>query len=164
MAEKRLDWIDNARGIAIILVVMWYVVSSYHEAGLYESNTFYNFISHFIYSFHMALFMLISGYLCTLKKSKNNTAKGKKILRKLVCYGIPYILFPALWVLMKMLMSSVTNSAVSLKDLIEIPIYPISFMWFIYALLIMQVIQILIGEKSRVFKAGHLIAACGGIV
>ena len=32
MAEKRLDWIDNARGIAIILVVMWYVVSSYHEA------------------------------------------------------------------------------------------------------------------------------------
>ncbi len=43
MAEKRLDWIDNARGIAIILVVMGHVVSSYHEAGLYEFNTFYNF-------------------------------------------------------------------------------------------------------------------------
>lgn len=56
MAEKRLDWIDNARGIAIILVVMWYVVSSYHEAGLYESNTFYNFISHFIYSFQHGTF------------------------------------------------------------------------------------------------------------
>lgn len=56
MASRRIEWIDIAKGIAIILVVIGHVVSSYHEASLYQENEMYNFILQFVYTFHMALF------------------------------------------------------------------------------------------------------------
>lgn len=53
------------------------------------------------------------------------------------------------------------NSTLELKDLLLIFIYPISFMWFLYALLIMVLIQILIGKRaeSKAFALSHLIIA-----
>ncbi len=161
MIEKRLEWVDIARGFAIILVVMGHVVSSYHEAGLYETSDFMNFICKFVYSFHMALFILLSGFLYS--RSDSRKSKKTSILQKLINYGIPYVLFSVLWVFMKLLFQEFTNTPVTLHDLLLIPFYPISFMWFIYALLIMEIFQVLIGNRSVKFKACHLILAGGGI-
>lgn len=47
-----------------------------------------------------------------------------------------------------MIFSGQVNSQLDLNDLLLMFIYPISFMWFIYALLIMVVIQVLIGRKA----------------
>ena len=47
--KKRIKYIDIARGIAIILMVIGHVI----EAGLGRN---------IIYSFHMVLFIIVSGY------------------------------------------------------------------------------------------------------
>lgn len=160
MGNKRVGWIDIAKGIGIILVVLGHVVASYREASLYTDNGLFIFSSQFVYSFHMALFMLLSGHLCSMGRQNRDT--GKRIRKLIINYGIPYVLFSALWGLMKIMFASHTNSAVSWKDLALIPVYPISFMWFIYALLIMQVLQVLVEYRSTKFKAIHLIFAAGG--
>lgn len=81
---------------------------------------------------------------------------GKVFLQLVINYGIPYIIFSVLWVLMKLVFATQTNNSVSIKDLLLIPIYPISFMWFIYTLLIMQALQVFIRNKSKEFKIVHL--------
>lgn len=74
---------------------------------------------------------------------------------------MPYVVFSFVWWGFKMLFAGNVNSAVSIKDLLFIVVYPISFMWFIYALLIMVVIQILIGRKAqgKWFSRIHLLTA-----
>lgn len=54
--HKRIEWVDIAKGIAIILVVIGHVGSSYGSAGLYKDSFLLNFTNRFVYSFHMAAF------------------------------------------------------------------------------------------------------------
>lgn len=57
-----------------------------------------------------------------------------------------------------MIFSGHVNSTLTVADLLWIPLYPISFMWFVYALLIMVLIQLRIGnERSTFFKSTHLL-------
>ena len=146
-------------GYAIICVVMGHVISSYHETGLYKDNHLFNFTHQFVYSFHMALFYIISGFL--VASGKKRCTKGKRVLQILINYGIPYVVFSAVWVVAKLLMAGHTNSAVTIKDLTLILVFPISFMWFIYALMLMQVIQVFLHSDNKAEKGLHLLAACG---
>ena len=61
--SERIKWIDIAKGIAIIMVVMGHVVVSYHNVHQYETSTLFNFSYLFGRGFRMPLFMLISGML-----------------------------------------------------------------------------------------------------
>lgn len=72
MLEKRIRWIDISKGIGIILVLMGHVSKI-------------KIINNIIFSFHMPLFFMISGYLYK-NKEKFVKNKFKKIL-------IPYFLF-----------------------------------------------------------------------
>ncbi|EIT84223.1 acyltransferase [Fictibacillus macauensis ZFHKF-1] len=65
--------ISNMKGLLIFLVVFGHLIEVY-------KSTYYN-VFVFIYSFHMPLFILISGYL-----AKN--VKGKKILNLLLLYVV----------------------------------------------------------------------------
>lgn len=58
--DNRNLFIDALRGISIFLV-LWGHSIQYFSAG--EINYFNNFVFRFIYSFHMPLFFLISGYV-----------------------------------------------------------------------------------------------------
>lgn len=144
MNDERIEWIDVAKGIAIILVVIGHVTSSYHAAGLYQSSLVLNFSNRLIYCFHMAAFMFISGFLFKNKHQKKRQIKGI-----LLSYGIPYIVFSCVWWAFKMALSQYVNTELSIQDLIMIPICPISFMWFIYALMIMEIGQVIIGDMTR---------------
>ena len=71
MSATRNNYLDYIRGIAIFLVVVGHCIqfgsgSAYLKSGLYFANPLFKFI----YSFHMPLFMLISGYLGWFSISK----------------------------------------------------------------------------------------------
>lgn len=62
--NKRNDYIDFVKSVAIILVVIGHCIqcgsgSLYFEEQLYFDNILFRVI----YSFHMPLFMLLSGFL-----------------------------------------------------------------------------------------------------
>ena len=87
MNTKRLDWIDIAKGIGIILVVLGHtLVPQVRETG------FAGFLWIFIYNFHMPLFFFLSGYLFE-KGLSHYTNKGKFILGKLQYLMLPYLIF-----------------------------------------------------------------------
>ena len=66
--NRRVEYIDIARGIAIILMIVGHVVQ----------NTFFR---HIIFSFHMPLFIIVSGYFYKDRPLKKEI---KNVLLKLI--------------------------------------------------------------------------------
>lgn len=60
--NKRLDWIDKAKGIGIILVVYGHVARGIFNAGIPMNEKSFGIIDSVIYSFHMPLFFFLSGF------------------------------------------------------------------------------------------------------
>lgn len=77
--KKRITWVDTAKGIGVFLVVLghlWY--RSPHEI-----------INQMIYSFHMPMFFVLSGFLFDI----NNKTKSEFIKRKAFNLLVPATLF-----------------------------------------------------------------------
>ena len=72
MSNNRILWVDIAKGIGILLVLIGHVSQN-------------SYISSFIYSFHIPLFFIISGYLY---KNKKNYIRNKT-----TTILIPYLFF-----------------------------------------------------------------------
>ena len=81
--ESRNTYFDNAKLLLIFFVVLGHIL----ECFAYE-HIIYNSLYAIIYSFHMPLFIFISGYFSkNLKKSRDNAFS----------YLIPYIIFNTIW-------------------------------------------------------------------
>lgn len=80
--QKRLLWLDNLRGFSILLVVLGHAIQYF---GIdFDNNPFANFI----YSFHMPLFMCVSGF------ASYSVHPHKNVLRKRVIQLLfPYIIW-----------------------------------------------------------------------
>jgi fucose 4-O-acetylase-like acetyltransferase len=78
--KERLTYIDQMRGIAILLVIMGHLIQ-FNGLGLN------NAVFEFIYSFHMPLFFIISGYI-GFKTVKVNGLKSYILLLKKKFIGL----------------------------------------------------------------------------
>ncbi|MBR6101904.1 MAG: acyltransferase [Ruminococcus sp.] len=165
MADRRREyWIDTCKGLAIIFVVMGHVVTSFHNSSLLKDAVAFNYFGNLIYSFHMPLFFMISGLLFNMSNVRNT---GQAIKKRVISYGIPYVVFSVLIVVSKSVFSSIVNSSFSWKDLVGIVLYPLTFFWFLYALLIISVVQIIIGRFERRHNQKiiiTLVLVCGLVV
>lgn len=79
--EQRIEWIDILKGIAILLVVVGHM--EYAEGSSNPGKTL-------IYSFHMALFFMLSGYTAALSVSRHPSL-GRFIWRRFLSVMVPYI-------------------------------------------------------------------------
>lgn len=84
MNLSRINWIDVARGIGIILVIQG------HSLGAHSYR-------HFIYAFHMPLFFFISGLVFDYKKYSFRQTFKKSAKGILVPYVLFSLLSIALW-------------------------------------------------------------------
>lgn len=106
MIKKRLSWIDVTRGIAILLIVFGHIiVHSEHLKVLYK----------IIYSFHVMLFFMISGYLV------NSTYKFKEFFqKKFFRIIIPYFIFGLLFLIPYMLMGKIVQDDLNVSSSYDI--------------------------------------------
>lgn len=72
---KRLTWIDNAKGISILLVIIGHVSGGL--TGIWDFN--------FVYGIHLVMFFLLSGYLAK-KANISREWINKKFTRLMVPY------------------------------------------------------------------------------
>ena len=146
---KRVHWVDICKGMTIILVVIGHVVSSFHNSGKYIDTDFFNHVGGGIYSFHMPLFFVISGYL-----SSRRINEKTKIKNKTMAYGIPYVIFSIVAVLLKVAAKEFVNSSLGFRDILWIFVYPINSLWFIYSLLLISLIHELLKPllKQHIWK------------
>lgn len=87
MRTKRLDWIDVAKGIAIILVIVGHTVPNPSP------------LRHAIFSFHMPVFFILAGY--TFRPKPWRELLSGSVSRLLV----PYVILALAWRLPSFLMS-----------------------------------------------------------
>ncbi len=137
---KRISYLDMARGIGMVLVVMGHV--TYISPG----------VRHFITAFHMPLFFLISGMLLDIKKEEEKSYSWL-FWKKLQRIMIPYVVFS----MASFVMESVRVWAkgldewnVVLRQLFQsCCLQGVSTLWFLPALLMSELLFIGIRKKNN---------------
>jgi fucose 4-O-acetylase-like acetyltransferase len=164
--KERELWLEYAKGIGIFLVVMGHVNLGFLQANMFKSSQLImKYIHFFIYSFHMPLFFIISGYLYSKTWNVHNLTDYKRnITKKVINLGIPYIIFSIFQGLIKIIMSSSVNSEISIEDIIKIPFKPINQFWYVYALIgifaVISLIDVVIKNNIAVFLIAILFMIC----
>ena len=128
MIMQRLVYLDIARAWCIILVVVGHYIPD-------SAPQYYQVLHHVIYTFHMPLFLFISGYIYAKQpSSKYRSFIGNKAKRLL----IPYVFTSVLLITIKLLTAQgmQLENAVSAAAFYEMGYRPVAgfFLWFIYAL------------------------------
>jgi fucose 4-O-acetylase-like acetyltransferase len=88
MESKHFDWIDIAKGIGIVLVVLGHTL----VPQIRNESSVAGFLWIFIYNFHMPLFFFLSGFLFEKGLSRYND-KLKFIQNKAHFLLVPYLFF-----------------------------------------------------------------------
>lgn len=84
--KKRILWLDAARGIAVLLVVLGH---------LFEESPVYRFAfpaHHVVYSFHMALFFILSGLTFADRETRFFRFAARRVRTILLPYTVLWIL------------------------------------------------------------------------
>ena len=140
--SSRIKWIDALKGFAIILVVVSHVAERYYKFDLIPSSTpMFQMIYNIIYSFHMPLFMTISGFLFQLSYMVPAWEEKKgRYWKHWWNLAIVYTGFSILLWLTKRMFSDDLLHPVTMMDIVLIWIKPIGHMWYLYVLLIIYLI------------------------
>ena len=144
--RERIHQLDYLKGIFILLMVL------FHLAPVYEN---YRVLQTAVYTFHMAAFLIISGYLANIEKNVSNFCRGMLRL------AIPYVVFQTIHILLVYLLgntmhsnSSVTNLTLLgvLDQILENPSNPY---WYLHTLIISTIIYYVV---YKVFKLKSMTA------
>jgi fucose 4-O-acetylase-like acetyltransferase len=129
-AAPRLDWVDHAKGLGILLVVYGHVQRGVVNAGLGEGPLL-AWVDYAIYTFHMPLFFLLSGLF--LGRSMERGA-GSFLKTRLVTLAYPYVLWSLIQGGIQIVLSGSLNESRGVEVLTRIPWEPLGQFWFLYAL------------------------------
>ena len=144
MVMKRNGYIDFVKGIAMLLVLVGHAIqycsgSEYFLRGEYYDNPLFRFI----YTFHMPLFMAVSGYL--LQQSLRHRSEIEVALRHLRQLGLPILSFGLLAFGIKWVVSPIGNIGECVKMLFHTCV---GNLWFLWALLYNQFLLLVIRRMN----------------
>jgi len=90
MEKKRIDYIDFIKGISIFFVVWGHTIQNIGAENAFWTNPFHIVIC----TFHMPLFMILSGFFFSIPSTKNLLSLTKKKFRQLIipCFGWSIVL------------------------------------------------------------------------
>jgi len=161
---ERKSWPDLCKGIAILLVVFGHAigyVSTYGD-GSGESSLLMA-VDRWIYSFHMPLFFFVSGYLQQISETRR-LYSWRCVKSKLIALMVPYVIFSIVFWLFKFVFSKSVSNPVSIEDLLLIGIFPLSDLWFIYAITIFYLVRVLLVKGKIDDKLVLIVALCISVI
>lgn len=131
MGRSREHWVDAAKGLAILLVVVFHGFLGLHGADLFPGSVVWWGCNEAVYCFHVQLLFLCSGYLRQrYGRSGGCRAHVCAALGKVWCLGVPYLVFATLsWTLKTLCAQWVNHPAGAWwEDLVLEPAAPY---WFL---------------------------------
>ena len=140
--KKKIEWISILQGWSMLLVIIGHITLTNQFKD--PAFPFSAFLEKIIYSFHMPLFMFISGYLFHLTRINKNATYQSVIIDKLKRFGIPFSFFTSLTIILKLLLSHLMKSPVILELNYFIDVFilfktnPLGEMWFLVTLFILM--------------------------
>lgn len=129
-ASKRLPWLDIARGTGILLVVAGHVGEGVIQAGL-PHGSWMDQVVKVIYSFHMPLFFIISGFLF-LPSFQKIPDHFLRIKAGTILY--PYLLWTIVQTGIEIVLSRYTNKGIGIEELYPILWQPRAHFWYLHSL------------------------------
>lgn len=159
--------VDRLKGYACFLVLFGHVIMGVRVAGI-EIPRFFWGLEQFIWSFHVALFLFLSGVVYRLTGEwRGKQTKLSFIRYKLLSLGIPYVIFSAVYILINSVVGG-ANTQLSLRDILLIWKTPVAQYWFLYALFFLFCIWTLFSGILKnwqvmlvVLLIGYLAPVCG---
>jgi fucose 4-O-acetylase-like acetyltransferase len=138
--NRRETWLDGLKGFATLLVILGHVLSGYLDAGTFPAAySSFHALRTWIYSFHMPLFFLISGYTFILAYWRQGRLRWEKFLAQLGNLLWLYVIFALLLWLVKQTVPDLVNETYDLSDLRQMFWVPLGNFWYIYVLAIFYV-------------------------
>ncbi|NLL79333.1 MAG: acyltransferase family protein [Clostridiales bacterium] len=156
MEKKRLEYMDMAKGIGIILVVIA------HSTFTSEA------VQAFITAFHMPLFFVVSGMLlCHAGEEKKSMKtivkrKAKSVLVPYVTFSIAYVIIDIASMYLKpgrLTWVDIQRSGIEFATL-----YGISVLWFMTALFFGEVMFLGWKKKCTEWKYGDMVMMLSGMI
>lgn len=142
MTDERNRWLDIVKGLTIFLMILGHCIQNGNGVAYISSQAFWSDkVTIFIYSFHMPLFMLISGYFLHYSLKKRPLVKA---LRN----KINYLLYP---IIIFNLYNYIIGNTTYIDNLfyIIINLNDLAFKifdgyWFLWAVLIFSILVTLV--------------------
>ncbi|MFW2488461.1 acyltransferase family protein [Clostridium chromiireducens] len=145
---KRNDCIDVTKGFAVILVVLGHVIQ-------YGANNYFDFSSHIIfkliYSFHMPLFMFLSGYTSYYSFRNTKNTRLYFVKKRVISLLLPFLIWgiiTSLFVCFKDIIIRHTLSTF-IERIRDLFLYPANGLWFLWVLFFINVIHLIINSLEE---------------
>ncbi len=154
----RLRWLDAWKGFAMLLVVAGHIADGYLDAGLFpEYRRTLQLWYDIIYSFHMPLFFVLSGYAFLIAYGGERQAEKERFRLQLCNIAAVYVLFSIIQWIVKMIFASKVNSVYTVRDLFMIPVKTMPPYWYLYVLFFLY----LIGRMAERRKMPEILKLLG---
>jgi fucose 4-O-acetylase-like acetyltransferase len=138
MTEKvpqRENWLDVAKGIATICVVLGHILDGANGKGLFPDAHWMRTLYEIIYAFHMPLFFLLSGYAYELVVSEGTAdRRGRKIKMQILNLLVLYVCWSGCMYYFKQLFSSVANVVYEFPFWYCLVLSPVDPYWYLLVL------------------------------
>lgn len=144
--KKRIEYIDIAKGIGIILVVAGHLLDKESE------------LCKFIYGFHMPLFFVLSGLLFKENKTFSNFKSIIVQQKKLI---IQYCIYSGVFLIFDCIIRVIVLSELEMTQLVwnvyeTITLYGINVLWFIPTLCIAKIYAQIVLKKFGMTKGSMI--------
>lgn len=135
--SNRIEEVDISKGIGMVLVITGHLC-----VGAPLRN--------FIYSFHMPLFFVLSGFVYNIARARTRKAiQIKKILAEYIEWSGIYLMFD--YIVRYGIEGTRTKHELWNEVVYTISFYGVSVLWFLSALTIGLAFVLFIGQKSEKF-------------
>lgn len=148
-SQDRAEWLDVARGIGILLVVAGHALGGLIDSALGRDFWLGRLLFFCIYTFHMPLFMMLSGILVNARLKRSPQRFRSRLLTGMIW---PYFLWSAVQLTVIWATGSLVNQPIGdyVTTLVSLPWHTVSQFWFLYALFILHVLAIVtLGPLGR---------------
>lgn len=138
--KKKIEWLAVLQGVSMLLVVIGHV--SLTNVPDDPSTPVATGIERVVYSFHMPLFIFISGWLFYYTCIRKGKSYGEVAKAKLKRLGIPFLVFTLIATVLKAAFPSLMHRPVTGQELIDTFLLfrsnPLGEMWFVVVLLVLM--------------------------
>lgn len=140
-SSNRILWIDVIKGFAIIVVVFGHVLLGFEQIYAFPgSQAYITFLNRWIYSWHMPLFMFVSGITFQFSCLKKFVPNYRKIRKQTVNLVMLFLLFCTLLSVLKFIFAKYVNNPIEIHNLLISIIFPQTLMWYLWVLIIYYIL------------------------
>ena len=137
MPRVRETWPDAVKIFACIMVVLGHFTQSMVKSGFMPTDDLYGWFQMTVYTFHVPLFFICSGYLYQRFSHVDSLSSwGLNVKKKALALGVPYLFFTCVTLAIKALAGDMANTAES-GPLQTLLLHPTAPSWYLYALFFM---------------------------